>query len=268
MAKKKRKHKKQSRKKSNAQIARELKRAKRAQPISKSKSKRDSAFRKRGEDNGLTPTINLNSEIRSRVQRKRATKGQIKVQQNKIADIQRQNKKILERRKDLELEYPFTDDARKREIERLLNSREYREQDLFTQKNVLKQMRGENFDFIVDDGFKKYKINSRELKKYWRTGGDASLPILKRMQRNNNEAIRHYKKLINEKRKTASRAEMKKLRRILNGLENKLAFTIQKNIQAVETGDSSYLDEISETGEKAYSILNRVVGFSIDRQAI
>lgn len=265
---KKRKRKKQTRKLSNAQIARSLKRAKRVEPIEKVKTKRDKTFRTRAENTGLTPSISLNAEIREKVQKRKATRGQIKAQENRIKDIQRTNKKIRERRADLELEYPFVDEKRKKEIERLLNSAEYKERDLFTQRNVLKQMRGQNFDFIVDDGFKKYKINSSELKKYWKRGGDASLPILKRMQKNNNEAIRHYKKLINEKKKTASRAEMKKLRRILNGLENKLAFTIEKNIQALETGDSSHLDEISENGEKAYSILNRIVGFNIDRVGI
>lgn len=254
----KRKKKRKKKKLTIAQIAKQLRDAKIVKSIEDARKESDKRFRKIADNSGLTPSINLNAEIRQKATRKRANAGQIRAQKNRVRELQQKNR-------DLKNEYPFTEDERKREIERQLKTNE---QKLFTQKNILKQYEGKNFDFIVDDGFKKYKINSRELKKYWRTGGDASIPILKRMQRNNNAAIRDYKKLIQQKKKTATPAEMKKLKRILNGLENKLAFTIEKNIQALETGDASYLDEVNEFGEKAYSILNRVVGFNIDRVGI
>lgn len=250
--------KKKKKKLTNAQIAKQLRAAKIVKSIEDKKKSNDKKFRVVADNNGLTPSINLNSEIRAKTTKRKANAGQIRAQKNRV-------KELNQKRKDLEREYPFVEDERKAEIERQLKTNE---QKLFTQKNILKQFEGKNFDFIVDDGFKKYKINSRELKKYWKTGHDASIPILKRMQKNNNQAIKEYKQLIQKKKRTATPAEMKKLKRILNGLENKLAFTIEKNIQALETGDASYLDEISENGEKAYSILNRVVGFNIDRVGI
>lgn len=254
---------------SKKQIAKKLKNAKRVtKSIDELKKTNDKKFVARAENESLIPSTNLNAEIRERATRKRATKNQIIAQKNKIDELTRQNKKIKQRREDLELEYPFTDDERKREIERLLKSPDYQLRDLFTQKNILKQMRGENFDFIVDDGFEKYKINSREFKKQWKIGGDASLPILKRMRRNALKSIKYYKQLIEKSKKSASRVELKKLNRILNGLQNKLLFTIEKNIDALKTGDMSNLDEYNDNGEKAYSILNRVIGFSIDRIGI
>lgn len=265
MAKKK---KNKKRKLTNAQIAKRLRDARVVKSLHERKSEKDKKFRQYAEQESLIPTTNLNAEIRSRATRKRASKGQIKSQQNKINDLTRQNKRIKQKREDLELEYPFVDDERKKEIERILKSPDYQLKDLFTQKNILKQLQGREFDFIVDDGFEKYKINSREFKKVWKRGGDASIIILKRMQRNTKRAIKQYKQLIERSKKTASRAELKKLNRILNGLENKLQFTIEKNIESLQTHDASHLDEYNDSGEKAYSILNRVIGFSIDRVGI
>lgn len=262
MAKKKRKNKKLT----NKQIAAKLRKARVVKSLPEYKTSRDKTFRKHAQQESLIPTTSLNAEIRERAtKRKRASKGQIKTQEDKIKELTRQNKKIKQRREDLELEYPFVDDERKREIERLLKSPDYQTRDLFTQKNILKQMRNENFDFVVDDGFQKYKINTREFKKQWARGDDASLVILKRMQRNAKKAINEYKALI---KKTKDKNELKKLNRILNALQNKLSFTIEKNIQALETGDTSVLDETNDNGDKAYSILNRIVGFSIDRIGI
>lgn len=250
--------KKKKKKLTNKEIAKKLRDARIVKSIEDAKSSKDKKFRKIADAQGLTPTINLNSEIRAKTRRKKATKSEIASQKSRVRELQQKNR-------DLKREYPFTDDKRKAEIERTIKINEQR---LFNQKNVLKQLEGKDFDFIVDDSFKKYKINSREFKKVWKAGGDVSLLIMKKMQKGNNATIKQYKKLIEQKKKTATRAEMKKLKRILNGLENKLAFTIQQNIKALETGDASYLDEISETGEKAYSILNRVVGFSIDKVGI
>jgi hypothetical protein len=266
MAKKKTKSK---RKLTNKQIAEKLRASKRApKSLHELKTINDKRFVNAAERESLIPSTSLNAEIRSRVQKRKASRGQIKAQQNKIAELTKQNKRIKSKRADLELEYPFVDDERKQEIERILKSPDYRLKDLFTQKNILKQMRNENFDFIVDDGFKKYKINTREFKREWARGGDASIIILKRMQRNTKTAIREYEKLIKDKKKTASRAELKKYNRILNGLKNKLSFTIEKNIEALQTGDSSHFDEYNDNGDKSYSILNRVIGFNIDRIGI
>lgn len=259
---------KRKKKLTNKQIAARLKKARVVKSLPEIKKIKDKKFRTEAEKESLIPSINLNSEIRLRARKKKAKPGQIRAQQNKIRELQNQNKRIKTKRADLELEYPFVDDERKREIDRLLNSPDYRLKDLFIQKNILKQLQGKDFDFIVDDGFEKYKINSREFKRYWKRGDDASIPILKRMQRNTKKTIKYYRDLIKKQEKTASKSELKKMKRILNGLENKLLFTIEKNIEALETGDTTVLDEYNESGEKSYSILNRVIGFSIDRIGI
>lgn len=271
---KKRKHKKRIVKKtkrqlSNVEIARRLKRARVVKSLHDLKNEKDKKFRDNALRESLIPTSSLNAEIRSRVTRKRrATKNQIRNQKKRIDELTKQNRRIKQMRDELELEYPYVEDERKREIERLLKSPDYQMRDTFTQKNLLKQMQNRDFDFVVDDGFEKYKINTREFKKQWRNGNDASIVILKRMQRNTKRAIKKYENEIKQKQKTATKQELKKLNRIVDALKNKLSFTIEKNIESLQTGDSKLLDDYNERGDKSYSILNRVIGFNIDRIGI
>ena len=88
------------------------------------------------------------------------------------------------------------------------------------------------------------------------------------MKLHSEKSIKEYESLIKKEKKTASPSRMKKLKRILNGLKNKLNDVIEKNIEAIETNNMKVLDEENKKGEKYYSILFRVVGFSIDRIGI
>jgi hypothetical protein len=228
----------------------------------------DKKFRNEAEKESFISSSSLNSEIRENTKQKKATKGEIQRAKNEITHYSTRNKKIKENVKQLKEEYVFSDDERKKEIERLLEKPDYKEKDLFTLKNNLKKLEGKDFDYIVDNGFEKYKINTKELKKNWKQGDDVTLPILRKMKTDSEKAINHYKKLIQKEKKTASKEKMKKLKRILTGLEEKLNNVIEKNIEALETGDMSILDEYDENGEKYYSILFKVVGYRIDRIGI
>lgn len=233
------------------------------------KKSKDVYYRKRAErEEALLPSTDLSSEMRMRKKILKGTKKQIQNQKENIKYLEKENRKISQKIKSLEAEYPFVEDARKKEIEKILNSPDLRKKNLSEQKNYLKALEGKPFDFIIDDGFKVYKINSREFEKGWKKGEDASLPILKKMKENTKATIKQYEQMIKKEEKTASKARMKKLRRIKESLEKKLAHTIQKNIDAIEEDDMSELDEISEDDEKAYSILFRIVGLRIDRIGI
>lgn len=248
------------------EIAKQLKRAKRVEKsLSDYKKNKDKTFRKHASEELLLPSSDLNTEIRKNTQKRKSKKSEIEAQQNRISALQRDNRKIQTKINDLKNEYAFADDERKREIDKLLKSPDYRKRDLSNERNLLNYLQNKDFDYVINDGFKKYKINTRELKKYWKSGQDATLPILKKMQREARVAVRHFDNLIKKEKNTATRARMKKLKRIRDGLKNKLQHTIDKNIDALESGNMNVLDEYNEQGEKAYSILFRVVGFSIDK---
>lgn len=277
MAKKKKKIKRVVRKKSSPKKKKKIykkpvRKIKKAQPVKtlqELKKSKDVHFRNRAEkEESLLPVSDLNAEIRSKGKRLKGNKKDIQQQRSKIKQLEKDNKKISDKRKALEQEYPFVEDARKKEIERLLNSPDYRKKNLSNEKNILKAIEGKPFDFVVDDGFKVYKISSKEFEKKWKKGEDVSLIVLKHMQKNTKETIKHYTNLIKKEGKTASKAQLKKWNRIKDALQKKLTHTIQKNIDAIENDDMSELDEYSEDDEKAYSILFRVVGFKIDRIGI
>lgn len=256
--------------KQKKKLAEKLKKSKVKENIlPKLKKEKDSKFVKEVEkDTNLIPTSDLNTEIRLHTRKTKRKKGEIQSQKNRIKALEKENKIIVNKRKALEEEFVFADEKRKAEIKLLLAKPDYKKKDLFQDKNLLKYMEGKDFDYVINDGFKKYRLNTKDLKKYWKKGQDATLPILKKMEKDSKEAIKHFDNLIKKEKKTASKARMKKLRRIRDGLKNKLEHTIQKNIEAVETGNSKVLDEFNEEGEKAYSLLFEVVGFSINRVGI
>jgi len=228
----------------------------------------DKKFRSEAEKESFTTSTSLNSEIRQNISKRKGSKEQIKSAQNEIKNYADKNKVIRKSIKQLKEEYVFSDDKGKERIKKLLEKSEYKTKDLFTLKNNLNKLQGKDFSYIVDNGFKKYKINTKELKKDWKNGQDITLPILKQMKKDSEKTIKDYKKLINKEKKTATPARMKKLKRIVAGLENKLNNVIEKNIQAIETGDMKVLDDYNDNGEKVYSILFRVVGYNIDRVGI
>lgn len=250
------------------EIAKQLKHAVVVESLKDYKTSKDKTFRKHASDESLLPATDLNTEIRAKVKRLRGTKKQIEAQQNKLYALQQQNKKIKSNVKKLEQERIKATPERKKEIDKLLKSPDYKTKDLFKEKNYLKALQGKNFDYVVNDGFKTYRVNVKDLQKYWKQGGDATLPILKKMEKDNEQAIKHYKNLLKKEAKTATKQQLKKWRRILNALETKLAHTIKKNIQAIETNNTKHLDEYNESGEKAYSILFEVIGFNVNRIGI
>lgn len=229
---------------------------------------KDTKFRKEARSESLVPITDLNTEIRLKPKNLKGNKGDIQAQKNKIKFLQKENRKVAIKARDLKEEYPFASPERQKEINRLLKTPDYKQKDIFIDKNYLKALEGKDFDFIVNDGFKTYKLNTKELKKYWKKGQDVSLPILQKMEKDTKEAITHYEKLIKKEKKTASKQRLKKLNRIKDGLKKKLDHTIKKNIEAVKTGNMKVLDEYNTEGEKAYSLLFKVVGWSIDRIGI
>lgn len=255
---------------SNKQIAKKLKSAKRVEKsLQDLKKSKDVYFRNRAiNEESLLPVTDLNAEIRSKSKQLKGKKSDIKAQQNKVKKLESNNRKINKKRKQLEKQYEFEDEEGKKLIEKELKSPDLRTKDLFIDKNYLKALQGKDFDYIINDGFKKYRINVKDLKKYWNKGGDATLPILKKMQKDAKVAIKYYDKLIKKEKNVSSKARLKKLNRIKSALENKLSHTIDKNIEAIETGNMKALDEYNEQGEKAYSLLFRVVGFSIDKATV
>lgn len=250
------------------ELLKKLKKAKVGKDLSDYKKGKDSLFRKKAEKATFVVSSDLNPEVRSHTKKTKGKPGEIKAQKNRIKQLEKENRKIKQKRKDLENEYAFADDKRKKEIDKLLDKPDYQPKDLFQDKNLLRYLEGKDFYYVVDDGFKKYKISTKEFKKYWKKGQDVTLPILKRMKKENEETIKKFQKLIEKEKNTATKARMKKLKRILKGLEDKLEHTIEKNIEAIETGNMKVLDEINDEGEKAYSLLFKVVGFSIDRIGI
>lgn len=251
------------------ELLKRLKRAKvKESPLVKLKKKKDKSFRKEAYKESLVTSLDLNADIRLHTKKAKGTKGEIQALKNKIKVLRKDNAKIRAKRKQLEEEYVFSDEEGKKRIEKLLDKPDYKEKDLFTDLNLLKYFEGKDFEYVVNDGFEKYKIKSSEFKKIWKKGGDASLPILKKMKSDAEQSIIHYEKLISKEKKTASKPRMKKLKRILTGLKDKLKHVIDKNIEAIETGNTNVLDEYNEQGEKAYSLLFKVVGFSIDRIGI
>lgn len=236
--------------------------------LSDYKKEKDSKFRSEARKESLITVTDLNAEIRLKPKELKYKKGEIQAQKNKIKFLKKENKKINEKRKDLEEEYPFADIDRKVEIKKLLEKPDYKKKDLFTDRNLLKALEGKNFDFVINDGFEKYKINLREFKKYWKKGKDAGIIILKRLELNIKYSIKDFNELIKKEKNTASKSRMKKLKRIKSALEDKLLYTVRKNIEVLETGNTKLFDEYNDKGEKAYSLLFKVVGFNIDRIGI
>lgn len=232
------------------------------------KKSKDVYFRRRAKDQSLAPVTDLNAEIRQKVKTAKGTKREIKNIENALRSEERKNRAIRKERKELKARFEFEDEIGKAIIEENLRKPDYKTKDLSEIKNRLRAAQGKNFDFTVDDGFKKYKVNTKTLKKIWKKGGDASIVILKKMQTNTDESLEFYKATLAKEKKTAPKSRIKKLNRIIKGLEKKLAYTIKQNIEAIETGDLSELDEISDEDEKAYSILFKVVGNRIDRIGI
>lgn len=254
---------------SKKQLLDRLKKSKvKEKSLSYYKKEKDSKFRKEARNESFITVTDLNTEIRLKSKELKSKKGDIQSQKNKIKFLEKENKKITEKRKDLEEEYNFSDEDRKKEIKKLLDKPDYKKKNLFIDKNLLKALEGKDFYFVINDGFKKYKINTKELKKYWKKGKDASIPILKRIELDVKNSIKQFNKLIKKEKNTASKARMKKLKRIKSGLEDKLKHTVRKNIEALETGDTKLLDDYSDKGEKAYSLLFKVIGFNIDRIGI
>jgi len=230
------------------------------------KKSKDFYFRRRAKQQTLAPVTDVNLEIRQKVKTIKGTKKQVQSQKNKIKSLEKENRKTRDKIKELEVRFTFEDDEGKKRIEEDL--KQYRIKSLVLEKNQLRALEGKDFNFVVDDGFKRYFINTRELKKYWKKGKDASILILKKMGKNTEEAISYYANLIEKEKNTASKSRMKKLNRIKDGLVKKLRHTIKQNIAAVESGDMSELDEVSDDDEKSYSLLFKVVGVNIDRIGI
>lgn len=232
------------------------------------KKSRDVYFRKRAKSQALDPTTDINAEMRLVVKQAKGNPREIQEQKNTIKEAEKKNRAIRDDVRELENRYEFEDPEGKKKIEDELKKPEYVTKDISYEKNALRALEGKEFDFIVDDGFKKYKINTRQIKKIWKEGGDASIIILRKLKQNTKKAVAFYKGVIEKEQKTASKARMKKLNRIKDGLEKKLKYTIDQNIEAIESGDMSELDEISDDGEKAYSLLFKIVDFNIDRVGI
>lgn len=232
------------------------------------KKSKDVYFRRRAKLQALAPTTDLNLEMRQKVKTIKGTKKQVQSQKNKIKSLEKKNRSIRKNAIELEKRYEFEDEEGKKQIETQLNSPDFKTLNLSDEKNKLRALEGKDFYFKVDDGFKIYNINTKDLKKYWRKGKDASIVILKKMKKNASESIDYYNKIIQKEKNTASKERLKKLNNIKNGLEKKLKYTIDKNIDAVESGDLSELDEISDEDEKAYSLLFKVVDTKIDRIGI
>lgn len=263
MAKKKIKSK---RKLSNKEIAAKLRKAKLSEKsLKEHKKEPDKKFRREAKKEALLPITDLNAEVRLHTKQSKASKSEIESQKNKIKFIEKENKKLSSKRNKLEKRYKKAKPSEKRDITKQLKSPEYQKKDVDKEKNLLNYLEGKDFDYIINDGFRRFKVNTKELKKVWKKGDDISLPILKEMEKDTQEAIKHYQKLIDKEKKTASKARMKKLNRIKKGLQDKLEHVISQNIKAVETGNMKELDEYNDKGEKAYSLLFKVVGFNIDR---
>lgn len=238
--------------------------------LEKLKKKKDSKYRKEAYNEALTPVTDLNAEIRQSMVNIQ-DEGAIQAQINSIKADEKENYKRAYKAHKLRKEQVTTarfNEARVKEIDKELKKPDYKPIDTSAKKNYLKALQGKNYNIIIDDGFKKYAINTKEFKEYFKKGQDASLPILKNMRVHANEAIEFYRKQIEDRKNTATKGEMRRLVRIKDSLEKKLTFTIDKNIQAMETGNAKVLDDISDSGDKAYSILFKVVGFSIDRIGI
>lgn len=253
------------------QLAERLKKARvvEQEQLENLKKSKDVKFRKEIEKSTtLVPITDLNSEVRKKSRKSKSSKGNISAQRNRLRALEKENKKIVAKAKALKDEYPFVDDERKKEIKKLLEKPDYKKKDLFNDKNLLKYLEGKDFDFVIDDGFKKYRINTKEFKKKWKKGEDISAIILRGTKKDLDKSLKHYNKLIEKEKNTASKARLKSLRRIRDGLKNKLKHTVDKNIEAIESGNLKALDEYNDQGEKAYSLLFRVIGFSIDRVGI
>jgi len=237
-------------------------------PINEIKKSRDVYFRRRAKAQSLSPVTDLNAEIRQKVKTSKGTKERIDIQKNRIRLLEKDNKKIRDKKRALEQQLPFQDDKGKKKIETELKKPDYKTISIARAKNKLKRLQGKDFNFYVDDGFKIYKVNTKTIKSAWKRGEDATLLILKKMGSHSEQALKYWNERIKKEKTTATRAEMKKYRRIRDGIQKKLNHTIQQNIAAVETGNMSELDEINEDDEKAYSLLFKVIGEDIDRIGI
>lgn len=232
------------------------------------KKSKDVYFRKRARTQVLSPVTDLNTEIKQAVKTAKGTKEQIEKQKRIIKSVERKNRDILKDKKEIERRYPFEDEQGKAKIDIKLRKPEYKTTSVALAKNKLKSLEGKEFNFIIDDGFKIYKINTKQLKAVWKKGGDVTLIILKKMGRNSEEALRYWNARIEKEKKTAKKSELKKYRRIRDGIQKKLNHTIKQNIEAIESGDLSALDEENEEDEKAYSLLFKMVDLQIDRIGI
>lgn len=251
------------------ELLQKLREAKRKEKqLSDYKQEKDSVYRKKAREEVLTPVTDLNADIRRVIKTIKGTKGEIAEVKDEIKKIQNKNRENGKKAAQLKREYPFVSQKRKKEIDRLLGTPDYRQKDASKEKNRLAALQGKDFNFIVDDGFKRHKINTKDIKKIWKKGGDVSLTILKKMKLETEEAIVYYNGLIEKEKKTATKQRMKKLRRIRDGLKNKLDWTLKQNIKAIETGNLKELDKVSDKGEKAYSMIFKVIDVEIDKITI
>lgn len=251
------------------ELLQKLREAKRKEKqLSDYKQEKDSVYRKKAREEVLTPVTDLNADIRRVIKTIKGTKGEIVEVKDEIKKIQNKNRENGKKAAQLKKEYPFVSQKRKKEIDRLLGTPDYRQKDASKEKNRLAALQGKDFNFIVDDGFKRHKINTKDIKKIWKKGGDVSLPILKKMKLETEEAIVYYNDLIKKEKKTATKQRMKKLLRIRDGLKNKLDWTLKQNIKAIETGNLKELDKVSDKGEKAYSMIFKVIDVEIDKITI
>lgn len=238
--------------------------------IQELKKSQDVYFRKRAKQNLLIPTTDINSELRIRVKNIKGSKGKVKEQKQKIKAYEKQNNRIKNQIRKLKEEQvkKKTSKKRKAEIELELKKPEYRTKSLSIERNYLKALEGKNFDLLVNDGFKDRKINTKKLKQIWKKGEDSALILLKGLKEETQKLILQYDKMLKSEKQTASKSRLKKLRKVKAALEDKLKFTIEKNIKAIESGNPKYLDQINDKGDKAYSLLWRIVGFNLDRVGI
>lgn len=236
--------------------------------LDKLKKQKDEEFRNEAKKEVLVPLTDLNAEIRQHIQSLKGNPAKIERQRLEVNKIEKENNRIRYQIKKLRKEQQTADDERKLEIEIILGKPEYKTKSAADAKNLLNALEGKDFNFRVNDLFERYNINTKEFKKYWERGEDATIVLLKKMQENNDDAIRYYEREIERLKNTATKGELKRLNRIKTALGEKLSFIIEKNIEAIETGDKSVLDDESDGGDKAYSILVKLVGLSIDRIGI
>ena len=196
--------------------------------------------------------LDMNSLIKRRVKKSKAGKGKkkkevfsfyekdknkINQQEKKIKSIEKRNRQIDYNVKKLKKEQISrgTPKERVRQIDKMLKSSDYNKISLEPEKNYLKQIKGENFYYIVDNGFKRRKIKASTLAKV----KNPSLYFSKQLEKDITQGIKSLEQQLKSKKIT--KGAKKELNKKLFVFDPKKAAWAAYNAEGflVKTGEAS-----------------------------